>query len=204
MNESIAHVIEKLNHNKSYKEEFRIAFGDTAVTSEDLLKALAQFTGLMISADSHYDKYMRDEDTFSVSEKRGLEIFREKCASCHEEPLFTDNSYRNNGLEPDTSLRDKGRSAITGDQADDYKFQVPSLRNVERSYPYMHDGRFRKLKDVLDYYGSPQNFAPHAAKEMYEIGALSEPDKKDIIAFLLTLTDKTFLYDRRFVDPNVQ
>ncbi len=201
MNESLAGVIEKLKHNKEYAEEFRVAFKDTNITSEQLLKALAQFTGLMISVDSRYDKYMKGEDTFSNSEKIGLELFRAKCASCHEEPLFTDNLYRNNGLRPDTSLKDKGRGAVTGVEFDEYKFKVPTLRNVERTYPYMHDGRLRKLKDVLDYYGSPENFQPNAAKEMYEIGKLSAQEKTDIIAFLLTLSDKTFLYDRRFVDP---
>ena len=204
MNESVAHVLQKLRENKGYAEEFRTAFGDTTISSERLLKALAQFTGLMISSNSRYDKFMRGEDTFSVAEKNGLEIFREKCASCHEEPLFTDNTYRNNGLKPDTALRDKGRSAITGDQFDEYKFQVPSLRNIEMTYPYMHDGRFRKLKNVIDHYASPQNFAAGAAKEMYEIGPLTEDDKKNLIAFLLTLTDKSFIYDRRFVNPFVQ
>jgi cytochrome c peroxidase len=204
MNESIAHVIEKLKHNQLYAEEFSKAFGDTAITSERILKSLAQFTGLMISANSRYDKFMRGEDTFSIAEQNGLEIFREKCASCHEEPLFTDNSYRNNGLKPDSSLMDKGRSAITGDQFDEYKFLVPSLRNIEMTYPYMHDGRFRKLKNVIDHYASPQNFTPGAAKEMYEIGNLTEQDKKNLLAFLLTLTDKSFIYDRRFVDPFVQ
>ena len=204
MNESIAHVIEKLKHNKQYAEEFRTAFGDTAITSERVLKSLAQFTGLMISANSRYDKVLRGEDTFSVAENSGLELFREKCASCHEEPLFTDNSYRNNGLKPDSSLKDRGRSAITGDQFDDYKFQVPSLRNIELTYPYMHDGRFRKLKNVVDYYSNPQNFSASAAKEMYEIGTLTEQNKKDLLAFLLTLSDKSFIYDRRFVDPFVQ
>ncbi len=204
MNESIAHVLEKLRQHKAYAEEFRIAFGDTVISSERLLKSLAQFTGLMISSNSRYDKYMRGEDTFSFAEKNGLEIFRNKCASCHEEPLFTDNSYRNNGLRPDTALKDKGRSSITGAQFDDYKFLVPSLRNVEMTYPYMHDGRFRKLKNVIDHYASPQNFAPGTAKELDEIGTLSEEDKKNLIAFLLALTDKTFLYDRRFVDPFMQ
>ena len=204
MNESLAHIIEKLRHNEMYASEFKVAFNDTAITSERILKALAQFTGLMISADSRYDRYIDGKDTFSASEKNGLALFRAKCASCHEEPLFTDNSYRNNGLKPDSSLNDNGRGEITGLEFDEYKFKVPSLRNIERSYPYMHDGRFRKLKDVLDHYASPVNFAPNAAREMYEIGKLSEPDKKDILAFLLTLTDNTFLYDRRFIDPFVQ
>lgn len=204
MNESLAHVIEKLRRNEMYAAEFKAAFNDTAITSERILKALAQFTGLMISADSRYDRYIDGKETFSTSEKNGLALFRAKCASCHEEPLFTDNSYRNNGLKPDPLLNDKGRGAITGLEFDEYKFKVPSLRNIERSYPYMHDGRFRKLKDVLDHYSSPGNFAPNTAREMYEIGKLSEPDKKDIIAFLLTLTDNTFLYDRRFIDPFMQ
>ena len=204
MNETLAHVLEKLRHNKAYAEEFRIAFNDTAITSEHLLKALAQFTGLMISSNSRYDKYINGEDTFSVTEKRGLELFRAKCATCHEEPLFTDNTYRNNGLKPDSSLKDRGRGMVTSKEFDDYKFKVPSLRNIERTYPYMHDGRFRKLTEVIDHYAKPENFSPNTAKEMYEIGKLSEQDKKDLLAFLLTLTDKTFLYDRRFVDPNVQ
>ena len=93
---------------------------------------------------------------------------------------------------------------VTSKEFDDYKFKVPSLRNIERTYPYMHDGRFRKLTEVIDHYAKPENFSPNTAKEMYEIGKLSEQDKKDLLAFLLTLTDKTFLYDRRFVDPNVQ
>ena len=204
MNESLVHVIGKLRSSKMYREEFRIAFNDTAITSEHILKALAQFTGLMISADSRYDRFMNGTDTFSAAEKSGLELFRAKCATCHEEPLFTDNTYRYNGIKPDTALKDKGRSAITGVQFDDYKFKVPTLRNAERTYPYMHDGRFRNLKSVLDFYGTPANFPPNTAKEMYEIGTLSEQNKKDLLAFLLTLTDKTFLYDRRFVNPFVQ
>ena len=118
--------------------------------------------------------------------------------------LFTDNSYRNNGIKPDTSLKDKGRGAITGVKVDDYTFKVPSLRNIEMTYPYMHDGRFRNLQQVMDHYASPEKYAANVSKEMYEIGNLSEQGKKDIIAFLHTLTDKSFIYDRRFVDPSVK
>ena len=201
MDESLAHIITKLRQNKSYVYDFEQAFGDTVISSERILKSLAQFTGLMISASSRYDKYMAGTDTFSASEKNGLALFREKCGNCHKEPLFTDNTYRNNGLKPDSALKDKGRGAITGVESDDYKFKVPGLRNIEMTYPYMHDGRFRKLTDVLNFYASPENFASHAASEVYDIGVLTEENKKDIIAFLRTLTDKTFIYDRRFVDP---
>jgi cytochrome c peroxidase len=204
MGESMEHIIEKLKRNKNYVIEFSNAFNGADITSGAILKALEQFTGLMISANSRYDKYINGTEPFSPAEKRGLELFRGKCVSCHREPLFTDNNYRDNGLIPDTALNDLGRGGITGREFDNYKFKVPSLRNIEMTYPYMHDGRLRKLKDVLNYYGSPDNFSGHPAKEMYKIGKLSDQDKKDIIAFLLTLTDKTFLYDKRFMDPFVQ
>jgi cytochrome c peroxidase len=201
MDESIVHVISKLQQNNIYPEDFKKAFGDTLVSSERILKSLAQFTGLMISADSRYDRFINGTDTFSASEKKGLQLFRDKCAKCHEEPLFTDNTYRNNGLKPDTALKDLGRGAITGIESDNYKFKVPGLRNIERTSPYMHDGRFRNLKEVLNFYSDPNHFNSHAAVEMFEIGPLTEQDKQNLFAFLLTLTDKTFLYDRRFIDP---
>ena len=201
MDETIAHVIKKLKLNATYRADFQKAFGDTVISADRILKSLAQFTGLMISSDSRYDRYINGTDTFSEAEKNGLQLFREKCATCHKEPLLTDNSYRNNGLKPDSALNDKGHGAITGVESDNYKFKVPGLRNIERTYPYMHDGRFRKLNDVLNYYGEPENFTKNADRKIAHIGRLSEQDKKCLLAFLLTLTDKTFLYDRRFVDP---
>jgi cytochrome c peroxidase len=202
MNESMAHVIQKLRNNAEYAAAFSIAFHDTAINSKQLLQALAQFTGLMISANSRYDKYMAGTDTFSASERSGLDLFRDKCGNCHKEPLFTDNTYRNNGIAPDTALRDMGRGKITGEQADEYKFRVPTLRNIQLTYPYMHDGRFRNLQRVLDHYGDRHNFSRHTAREVRDIGRLSETDKTEIIAFLKTLTDRSFIYDRRFIDPN--
>jgi cytochrome c peroxidase len=202
MNESLAHIVSKLKQNKEYVLLFKNAYKDTVINSERLLKALAQFTGLMISANSRYDKYMAGKDTFSIQEKSGLELFRAKCSGCHKEPLFTDNSYRNNGIKPDTSLNDIGRGKITKMDADNYKFKVPGLRNIEMTFPYMHDGRYRKLKDVLNHYCSSTNHTSTTDDEVNKIGNLSDKERKDIIAFLLTLTDKDFLNDRRFVDPN--
>ncbi len=201
MDETMPHVISKLKANKDYVERFRLAFGDTDVTAERLLKSLTQFVGLMISANSRYDKYINGTDTFNASEKNGLSLFRANCSSCHKEPLFTDNTYRNNGLVPDTALKDKGRGGVSAVASDNYKFKVPSLRNVEMTYPYMHDGRFRKLRDVLNHYDNKEKHYKGADKAITKISKLSDHDKVDIIAFLLTLTDKTFLYDRRFVDP---
>ncbi len=204
MDETMPHVVQKLGLSAMYRADFEHAFGDTLISSERILKALAQFTGLLISGDSRYDRFMQGKDTFSVNERKGLELFRAKCNDCHEEPLFTDNSYKNNGLKPDSMLDDKGRGVVTGIEKDEYTFMVPTLRNIERTYPYMHDGRFRNLAAVLNYYGDPANFGSHAAVEMKKIGHLSEEDKKCMIAFLMTLTDKTFLYDRRFLNPFMQ
>jgi cytochrome c peroxidase len=204
MDETLKGVLEKLSHKGNYKSDFFAAFGDSMPTSAGMLKALAQFTGLMISANSRYDKYMQGTDTFSAEEIAGLAIFRAKCAVCHTEPLFTNNAYKSNGLPADTSLNDKGRAAITGADADTYKFKVPSLRNIAMTYPYMHDGRFRKLQDVLLFYSHPEHLAAHRSPEMENIGTLTDTDKKCIYSFLQTLTDKSFIYDRRFIDPFMQ
>lgn len=200
MNETLPNIILKLKKNKEYVSLFKKAYKDTIINSERILKSLAQFTGLMISANSRYDKYITGKDTFSIQEKSGLEIFRAKCSTCHKEPLFTDNSIRNNGIQPDTSLNDIGRGKITNLEADNYKFKVPGLRNIEMTFPYMHDGRYKKLKDVLNHYSS-SNHNSTVDSEIKKIGDLSDKERKDIIAFLLTLTDREFLNDKRFVDP---
>lgn len=202
MDETIARVIKKLQANTEYKLLFQKAFQDTLINSQRMLKAIAQFTGMMISSNSRYDKYMRGEDTFSIQEKNGLVLFRQKCATCHKEPLFTDNSYRNNGIIPDTSLQDIGRGKITYQAKDNYKFKVPSLRNIEMTYPYMHDGRIRKLYDVMKHYSNHSSHNSTVDADIIKIGVLSDNEKVDLVAFLLTLTDKKFLYDRRFANPN--
>lgn len=202
MDEKLDHVLMKLQRNDDYVKLFRMAYSDSIINSERLLKSLTQFTGLMISSNSRYDKYKAGLDTLSANEKSGMKLFGERCANCHKGELFTDNSYRNDGLKPDTSINDLGYGAITGLAEDNYKFKVPSLRNIEVTYPYMHDGRFRTLSQVLDHYANPKSFAPDFDQSLKKISVLSYQDKGDIIAFLKTLTDKTFLYDRRFADPN--
>jgi cytochrome c peroxidase len=201
MNEDLVHVLKKLQGNTEYKTMFQSAFKDTLVTSEHMLKALAQFTGLMISSNSRYDKHLRGEEEFTDAEEHGFELFKNHCENCHKEPLFTDNTFRNIGLKPDTALNDSGRVKITG-LADDYmKFKVPSLRNVGMTYPYMHDGRFKTLQKVLEYYATG-NFYGNYDKSIERNIALTAEEQADIIAFLKTLTDQEFLHDRRFADPN--
>lgn len=203
MDETMDHVVLKLRGDEHYRKLFQKAFHDSSITSGQILKALAQFTGLMISANSKFDRYMRNEVELTATEQQGLELFRSRCANCHREPLFTDNSIRNNGLKMDTTLNDSGRSILTGKPEDVGQFRVPSLRNVEVSYPYMHDGRFRTLKDVIRFYSDAGNFSNGADKSMQHIGRIDPKEQEALIAFLKTLTDPTFLRDRRFADPHL-
>lgn len=204
MAETLEHVLLKLNEREDYREAFYATYKDSVVNSEKMLKSLAQFMGLMISANSRYDRYISGKEPFSEEEKTGLSLFRTNCATCHQEPLFTDNSYRSNGLPVNARLDDKGRFTISGDEKDSYKFKVPSLRNIELTFPYMHDGRFRNLSEVLNHYRDTTKHSDHSDPLMHDMGRLSKDDMNSIQAFLLTLTDKAFVYDRRFADPNFQ
>ena len=205
MDNSLENALKSLNKSVSYKTYFFKAFGDSVVTSQKLLKALAQFTVSLQSFNSKYDKYMRQEagGEMTAQELNGLKLFRANCASCHKEPLFTDYSFQNNGLPPDTFYKDLGRYGITRNPGDSFKFKVPTLRNIEFTFPYMHDGRFKKLKEVINHYtgenteGGIKN-ATTLAKALQKPIKLMPNEKKDLIAFLLTLTDKDFLYDARF------
>lgn len=137
-------------------------------------------------------------------ELAGLSVFKQKCASCHATDLFTDHSYRNNGL-PASGINDQGRYTITLNEADRLKFKVPSLRNVENTFPYMHDGRFTTLDQVLNHYASGVKDGPTldpALKMNGQLGiALTDTEKKQVISFLKTLTDNTFMTNRAF-GPN--
>lgn len=202
MGESLENVIQKLNNREDYQIAFYKVFKDTVITSEKMLKSLTQFMGLMISANSKYDKYILGKASFSEEEKKGLALFRTNCASCHKEPLFTDNTFKSNGIPVNIRLNDMGRYKITGKESDQYKFKVPSLRNIELTFPYMHDGRFRNLTEVLNFYRDSSKHSVYSDSLIHNLGKLSKEDMKLIHTFLLTLTDKTFIYDRRFADPN--
>ena len=202
MDNTLENIVKKLDTSKAYKTRFYLAFGDSAVTGQRKLKAIAQFTVMFESFNSKYDKYIRHEagGEMTNQELNGLKLFRENCETCHNEPLFTNNSFQNIGLAVDTELNDMGRMRITNDFHDSLKFKVPSLRNIADSYPYMHDGRFKTLMQVLDHYTDGIVESPGLAKELRKPMILTPEDKKDLIAFLQTLTDKEFLYDMRFRD----
>ena len=202
MDNTLENVIKKLDTSKAYKTRFYLAFGDSTITGQRILKAIAQFTVMFESFNAKYDKYIRHEPggEMTAQELSGLKLFRTNCETCHNEPLFTNNSFQNIGLAVDTELNDMGRMAITHDFHDSLKFKVPSLRNIADSYPYMHDGRFKTLMQVLDHYTDGIIESPSLAKEFRKPMLLTPKDKADLIAFMQTLTDKQFLYDMRFRD----
>ena len=207
MGETLSNVIVKLQQDSYYQAQFAKAFDGGEVNTENMLKALSQFMLMMISSNSKYDKYVRQEDnvTLTALELDGLNTFQNKCSSCHASDLFTDQTFRNNGLPINPQLNDKGRFNILENPNDLYKFKVPSLRNVEVSYPYMHDGRFSTLEVVLDFYDSGivdnGNVDPSLQKADGTYGiSLSAYEKESVIAFLKTLTDNQFLEDERFAE----
>lgn len=200
MDEDVTQVIFKLQRQESYRQLFKNAFGSDSITTQLMLRAMAQFMGSMISANSKYDAYRTGKGTLSSSELNGLSLFRTHCSSCHAEPLLSDFSYRNNGLDVSYAA-DPGRAAITFLPQDSGKFKVPSLRNVVLTYPYMHDGRYQNLNQVMDHYSSGI-LAGSALDPLLPAGGLqlSSQEKADILAFLNTLTDYQFISDRRFAE----
>ncbi len=201
MDETLEHVVYKLQQTKKYKALFTAAFGDDKVTSQRVLKALAQFTVMLTSSDSKYDKVMRKESVFTPEEEKGYQLFRTHCASCHTEPLFTNNRLENNGLRPDDFFKDGGRIKITKDPKDSLKFKVPTLRNIELTSPYMHDGRFKNLQMVLFHYTNDVFNSPTLSKPLQKKMVLNEQDKNNLLRFLMTLTDEKFVRNPRFQYP---
>ncbi|MEQ3498916.1 cytochrome c peroxidase [Tenacibaculum mesophilum] len=207
MDETVTNILEKLQQDAAYRKLFSQAFEDGEINADNTFKAMSQFMLMMVSANSKYDKYIRVEKggEFSEQERKGLELFKSKCASCHTSDLFTDDAFRNNGLPINPEINDLGRMTVTLLEEDKYKFKVPSLRNIELTAPYMHDGRFGSLKSVLNFYATgvqeTQNLDPILKNENGTIGiALNEQEKENIIAFLKTLTDEEFITDKRFAE----
>jgi cytochrome c peroxidase len=201
MNEKIENVIVKLQATSIYPKLFYKAWGDSIITGEHTLKALSQFMLVIISCDSKYDSVMRKQTLFTVQEEKGYKLFQKNCSSCHTEPLFTNNQFENNGLPLDTSLNDFGRMKVTGKVLDSLKFKVPTLRNIEFSYPYMHDGRFKKLNEVLNHYVAGVQKSTTLSSQLNQPIVLTSNEKVDLIAFLLTLTDRKYLFNPEYSYP---
>ncbi len=200
MNETLTNVVQKLQKSEKYKSLFVAAFGDEKITGQRVLKALSQFELLLVTANSKYDKVMRKEASFTDQEQNGYQLFKINCASCHTEPLFTNGTFQNNGIPLDTTLNDIGRQRITEKSEDYMKFKVPTLRNIQFTNPYMHDGRFNKLTQVIEHYNSiiVNKSLP---KQLQKRMNLTDNERVDLVAFLLTLTDNEFLFNKRFAYP---
>lgn len=201
-------VTNRLSNHPQYPSLFKAAFGSTQIDSNKVAKAIAQFEKTLVSFNSRFDKYYFEGDTtvFSESEKRGLQVFMKKgdCNHCHTDVLLTDNAFRNNGL--DLTIKDKGLGAVTGKSADDGKFKVPTLRNIEVTGPYMHDSRFKTLMEVVEFYNSGVHPNSPNIDENMEIIVkginLTNQEKQDLVAFMKTLTDQQFLTNPAFKKPN--
>lgn len=219
MNETWPNVLNKLRRHPDYPRRFREAFGierKGEMTKELAARAMSQFMRTLVSADSRYDKVVwRNEGWFTDEEERGRQLFfieesqevsHPGCSHCHFAPMFGNNSfttYANNGLQyvPNIdAFPDKGRGGVTGNRFDNGKFRVVSLRNIELTAPYMHDGRFQTLEEVLDHYSRGGHGVENEDVNILPF-TLSERDKQDLIAFLKTLTDHTFINNPAYSNP---
>ncbi len=202
MDASLPEVLQVLRKDPDYSRLFHAGFGDTSVTLPRMLQAMSQFMVSLVSADSRYDQALAGKGpALSEAEKAGQALFTQHCVSCHAPPLFTDGLFHNNGLTP-TGINDRGRYAITLNEADAYRFKTPTLRNIAVSAPYMHDGRFRSLEAVLRHYAQGVQDSPTLDTVLRKEGRtgipLSPEEQNQLIAFLKTLTDENFIHDKKF------
>lgn len=204
MDSSLPEAVGKLKTDTNYKKMFKAAFGDENITGERILKAISQFMASMVSADSKYDRMKKGNAVFTAEENKGMALFQNKCAACHSGDLFTDESYRNTGMYYNPQLDDRGRYRVTLDWNDNMKFRVPSLRNIEYTAPYMHDGRFYSLEAVMNFYSENVENQHNLDPLLKQNGHLGIPmttsEKQNIIAFLKTLSDKTFITNPKFAE----
>lgn len=206
MNESLDALPGKI---QDLKPLYKDAFGSAEISAESTALALEQYLLTLISQDSRFDRAVRKQATLTEEEKRGLQLFVTEfdparglrgadCFHCHGGTLFTDHQYKNNGLQ--LAADDLGRMAVTKDTADLGKFKTPSLRNIAVTAPYMHDGRFSTLEEVVEHYSTgvrrSENLDPNLAKHPASGLSLTAQEKHDLVAFLKTLTDESFIGTR--------
>lgn len=206
-------LMDKLREHELYQELFRKAFGieySGEMTKELAAKSLAQYQRIIISGNSKFDLTLRNESALSDEELNGFNMFFDfpdtkdaECGHCHAAPLMTDNTFKNNGITGVDDLDDfvdKGFGALTGNPLDNGKFRVPSLRNIELTAPYMHDGRFETLDEVIDHYITGGHPSPNKDAQMIPL-TLNEEEKGNLKAFLLTLTDTSYLENEFIKNP---
>ena len=192
MGEDWDRVVAKLERHAEYPALFARAFGDALINQRRVVQAIAQFERTLISADSKYDRWLASQAAFTPQEERGFLLFHTEagdCFHCHVAPLFTDNEFHNTGLELDPP--DEGLAALTGKRLDRGKFKTPTLRNVEYTAPYMHDGRFQTLEEVVAHYdaGFHRTVLTDPLLLVRPNLDLNRADQDALVAFLKTLSD---------------
>lgn len=222
MHQSWKRTVEKLNADVNYRNRFFKAFGEEGIDSTKATKAIAQFIRTLISGESKFDVMYKYENNLSlnsseqailqtvdVEEWAGYDLFKSlngaDCFHCHNGPLMRVKKFSNNGLMPN-SFDDRGRAGVTNNPEDNYKFKVPTLRNIALTAPYMHDGRFATLDEVIEHYSSGIHMSP-TIDPLIEFGSqggvqLDAQEKYLLKKFLLTLTDQKFVLNPNFQDPN--
>ncbi|CAL2102636.1 Cytochrome c peroxidase [Tenacibaculum sp. 190130A14a] len=200
-------VAQKLQQDPEYPTLFEQAFGTAKIDSSLVTKAIAQFERTLISGNSKFDQFLLGNATLTPEEKNGFDVFMDEtrgdCFHCHgsnNNPLWTDNKFHNNGL--DTTFSDLGLGKVTGDPNDNGKFRTPSLRNLIFTAPYMHDGRFATLEEVINHYSEGLKPSPTVDPLMKKVNdggvKLTDKDKADLKSFLLTLSDNDFVNNKEF------
>ena len=216
MGESWPNVVQKLQTDPQYPNLFFAAFGTRKIDSNLVVKAIAQFERILISGDSRMDEYVKEllginpagSSNLTAQELRGFNIYasteKGDCFHCHgninlRNPLWTDFEFRNNGLDMNP---DSGLASVTKISSDLGKFKTPSLRNLVFTAPYMHDGRFQTLEEVVDFYSTGVQNSPFTDPLMADRGSLvanlTTQEKEDLVAFLKTITDSTFVNNPAF------
>ena len=185
------------------------AFGSNDISGTDMANAMAQWMRTLVSSNSKYDRFLAGDEGLTELESMGETIFNTNigdCFKCHSMPLTTDLLFHNNGLEYNPDGFDLGRFNVTGDPADKGRFKTPTLRNIALTAPYMHDGRFQTLEEVVEHYNSGVRWSTtldpvlQTSDMKYGLG-LSQINKDALVAFLKTFTDTAFTTDPKFSDP---
>ncbi|MFM6956947.1 MAG: cytochrome-c peroxidase [Ignavibacteria bacterium] len=203
MDNSLDTILNRLNKHRKYSYLVQQAFGETPILTKHLLKAIASYESTLISRNSRYDSMRMHLVEFNEQERKGYALFKQHCNRCHTEPLFTNGQFANTALPMDTSLNDMGRYRITQDSAHIRHFKIPTLRNLLYSFPYMHDGRFKRLRDVLKHYAEGINMHDEHRSIEKPI-TLSSHDITDLMSFLHALTDRTFIFNPHFSMRNAK
>jgi len=205
MHEDWADAVAKLQNHSTYPADFKAAFSEGKITKKLVTMAIAQFERTLISDKSKFDLYLDGSYNLTSLEAAGFNLFfteNGECFHCHGQPLFTDNDFHNNGL--DAIVTDIGYEDVTGKNTDRGKFRTPTLRNIEFSAPYMHDGRFNTLEEVIDFYSDSVKVSStldplmvHGTNSFNWTGL----EKQQLLAFLKTLSDTSFINNPDFKNP---